>query len=440
MLSAEKEIQPAMDATRDDVPNLGSFGKVVTSIQGLQDRLETFSADDVGDAYDKTQTLLFHLSDLNEKLAAFAEIKGSMANVRQAIEQPLPDYSDIGQLDAAETSALITVAQASKLIPFPRINRSAETSAAQLGAGTDKAISTKIQAQDINASISSIGQNSETVDQGSSSEAINPPFLSSHPLIEITTDILLDRESNPQSEPAAQQANLSPTEARDPLPPSHSEVLLLDEPEIDVRGSGESECCDTSTQPPIPPSLPAAEPAENTLPSAETPDFDQRLLDDLIKNYGEFVVLCDSPRANEASAIPVANTIEISAAPTPIRSTETELETKHLPSLKRDGDLDRELKKIIKDYGEYDLYSRQSSINIKTGVIAAFLLLALIFSGFYYFSPRALNPQNSTGAQSRPPASGGSAELDRLAAPPTTTTNSGALQATENNARSKNRR
>ncbi len=429
-----------MDATRDDVSNLGSFGKVVTSIQGLQERLESFSADDVGDAYDQTQTLLFRLSDLHEKLAAFAEIKSSMADVRQAIEQPLPDYSDIGQLDAAETSALITVAQASKLIPFPRINRSAETSGDQIAAGADKAIRTKIQAQGPNMSISSIGQESETVDQGSSPEAINPPFLPSHRMIEIATDILVDREIDPQSQPAAQQVNLSSTEAGDPLLPSHSETLPLDESEIDLRNSAESECCETSTQPPMPLTLPAAEPPENTVPSAETPDFDQRLLDDLIKNYGEFAVLCDSPRANEAPAIPVANTTEISAAPTPIRSTETELERKNLPSLKRDGDLDRELKKIIKDYGEYDLYSRQSPINVKTGVIAAFLLLALIFSGFYYFSPRALNPQNSTGAQNRPPASGGSAELDRLAAPPTTTTNSGALQATENNARSKNRR
>jgi len=58
----------------------------------------------------------------------------------------------------------------------------------------------------------------------------------------------------------------------------------------------------------------------------------------------------------------------------------------NLPSPRKDGELDRKLKKLIKDYGEYDLYSRPTPLKLKTGVVAAFLVLTLIFSGFYFFS------------------------------------------------------
>ena len=65
----------------------------------------------------------------------------------------------------------------------------------------------------------------------------------------------------------------------------------------------------------------------------------------------------------------------------------------NLPSQRKDGELDRKLKKLIKDYGEYDLYSRQTPLKLKTGVVAAFLVLTLIFSGFYFFSsPKSAVP------------------------------------------------
>ena len=77
MLSAQKEQLRlvASETPEGQLPNVGSFGKVVNSIQGLQQRLESFSADDVGAAHDRTQTLLLRLSELQRKLATFAAIK-----------------------------------------------------------------------------------------------------------------------------------------------------------------------------------------------------------------------------------------------------------------------------------------------------------------------------------------------------------------------------
>jgi hypothetical protein len=73
----------------------------------------------------------------------------------------------------------------------------------------------------------------------------------------------------------------------------------------------------------------------------------------------------------------------------------------NVPSVRKNGQLDRELKKIIKDYGEVDLYSRQSPINYKIAGIAAFLLLGALIAGFYFFySPNTAGVDHAPGARS----------------------------------------
>ena len=56
------------------------------------------------------------------------------------------------------------------------------------------------------------------------------------------------------------------------------------------------------------------------------------------------------------------------------------------PVVKKNGDLDRQLKKIIKDYGEYDLYSDKQTTNFKKAGILAFVFLGLVFGGIYFFT------------------------------------------------------
>jgi hypothetical protein len=96
----------------------------------------------------------------------------------------------------------------------------------------------------------------------------------------------------------------------------------------------------------------------------------------------------------------------------------------NLPSPRKDGEIDRKLKKLIKDYGEYDLYSRQTPLKLKTGVVAAFLVLTLIFSGFYFFSspkPKPAGPASTPStSQSR-----NSSETAPKETAPSAETNSG---------------
>jgi hypothetical protein len=66
--------------------------------------------------------------------------------------------------------------------------------------------------------------------------------------------------------------------------------------------------------------------------------------------------------------------------------------------LTKQGEIDRQLKSIIKDYGEYDLYQRHSPLNLKVAGILAFALLALVLGGFYFLKSPA--PQTSVPANS----------------------------------------
>ena len=130
-------------------------------------------------------------------------------------------------------------------------------------------------------------------------------------------------------------------------------------------------------------------------------DFDQRLLDDLIKNYGEFVA---SPVASAQAGAPTAPSrpAPVQADHRDLRASETsQPQAKSVPSVRKEGQLDRELKKIIKDYGEVDLYSNRSPITLKIAGIAAFLLLGALVAGFYfYFSPSKAAVDNAPAGRS----------------------------------------
>ncbi len=446
MLSAQKEeTELAACAMANDLPNLGSFGKVVNSIQGLQERLENFSAEDVGNAHDKTQTLLLRLSYLQEKLATFVEVKALMITARDAIEQALRDCADSAKLDALENHARIqTTIQANKLIQFPRLYKLAKITAAQAAVNADESITTSAQVEENDASIPRVAEESGTAGAGQSPAIVHLAALTSQPPIEseTATAAVVGQEDGPE---ALAATDLSPTTASDPLLAPELETLPADKPQIDACDSATSGSRDVNAEVGSPLISPASTSSEaNTKDTVATTepitDFDHRLLDDLIKNYGEFAASRSFSRTMEIASAPAVNTTEGQAVPSKAGVMEIEQERNNLPSIKRDGDLDQQLKKLIKDYGEYDLYSRQSPMNLKTGVIAAFLLLALIFSGFYYFSPRALNSQNSAPAQSRPSTSAGSDVHDNLTnRPGATVPEAGALRGTENNLRLKSR-
>jgi hypothetical protein len=157
----------------------------------------------------------------------------------------------------------------------------------------------------------------------------------------------------------------------------------------------------------------AAEPAKAKLDGSKArkpddSDFDQRLLDDLIKNYGDFTATRNFPALLEASK-PAEPHYDNPAVETSLEFDEPIAPKRKIGNVKKAGDLDRQLKKIIKDYGENDLYPRQSLVNLKTGGIAAFAVLGLVLGGLYLFKA----PNAATPKQARPVAP--AAEIQKAA-------------------------
>lgn len=389
MLPAQKEhIRQILSAAAEELPNVGSFGKVVNSIQGLQQRLDGFSAEDVGVAHNRTQTLVLRLADLQHKLTEFAAIRESMAAARVTVEQMLADCADPLKCELVEEPLTFqTLIQTNKLIYFPRLSKLFTDANISL----THANTTLAAASTANDEVDQKREASDHVEQVSEDELRQKTahWVSDAPpaLGEVLT------ASSPEH---GKSADASPLEAAAEAFSATSDSSVAAElttPEADVdKGHGYDSSLSITPTDEVNISVTEHEPAQASPVNART-DFDQRLLDDLIKNYGEFATALSSPCTPDTQDVASANSAPAAPEDT-VQPADVPVERDNLPEIKKHGDIDRQLKKIIKDYGEYDLYSRQGAVNLKTGVIAAFLLLALLLSGFYYFSPA--NSQHST--------------------------------------------
>src|SRR5436190_2095283 len=313
MLSAPKEEKRLkVVSSTSNTSNLAGFGKVLNSIQGLQQRLDDFSVDDISEATEKTRTLAVRLSELQRQLATLTEINQSIATVRTAVDHAANETRELTKLEGLDRPLqLQAIAQASNLIRFPRVMKAAKDG------------------------------------------------------------------------PRVSSVNVIATDSR---------INTL-----------QTEAKATPVPQPVFESLETAIEKQTEAAVSTSADFDQRLLDDLIKNYGEFAAAPNLPASNSAAKS------KREAEHAESKARVGEFTKKNLPAVKKEGELDRQLKELIKDYGEYDLYPRQSPGNLKAGVIAAFLLLALVFSGFYFFSAPKAPPHKATANQTTSDSSNGTA-------------------------------
>jgi hypothetical protein len=384
MLSAEKEEQRLQTVTSG--PNFGSFGKVVNSIDGLQQQLDALALDEIIKAEDKARSLNLCLSRLQNKLDVLANIKERVTAAGEAIEQ-----ISIPSLDPAEFEPLHkplhlhSIAPTSKLIPFPRPNRAAkerpkfvaiepldkETQPAPAKIGTP--------AGWLRPSTEDAQSAEPTAAPGGLEKSGAPSLpgeMSDIPASDQATASLEIPKAYIRNKLATLFSDNSPS--ADSVPAPAEAIRDLEEP-----ASGATELNATTTADDV---VEAGEHAEPTRATAGSEiDFDQQLLDDLIKNYGEFTASRNLPAAIEPPKTAESRSSQQGVAAA-FRKTTQDIRKSNLPSNKRESDINRQLKKIIKDYGEYDLYAPQSPVSLKTAVIIAFVLLGLVFSGFYFFS------------------------------------------------------
>ncbi len=86
MLSAKQDGSRAEPtAPRVSSPSGGTVGKVVNSIQGLQQRLNDYSLEEVAAAENRSRTLLRELLNLQSRVGSLVAIKRSMTVAYETI-------------------------------------------------------------------------------------------------------------------------------------------------------------------------------------------------------------------------------------------------------------------------------------------------------------------------------------------------------------------
>ena len=398
MLSAPKEEKRLkVVSSTSNTPNLAGFGKVLNSIQGLQQRLDDFSVDDISEATEKARTLAVRLSELQRQLATLTEINQSIATVRTAVDHAANETRELTKLEGLDRPLqLQAIAQASNLIRFPRVMKAAKDGP-RVSSVNVIATDSRINTSKTEASTPTANPAESDKNPSESLQTIQIETVSASP---DATVVGLDATASPTNTASAQVPETQPWREEPPArsgQASQSDTVKVHNPILQTEASA------TPVPRPVFESLETAIERQTEAPVSTSADFDQRLLDDLIKNYGEFAAAPNLRASNSAAKS------KREAEHAESKARVGEFTKKNLPAVKKEGELDRQLKELIKDYGEYDLYPRQSPVNLKTGVIAAFLLLALVFSGFYFFSAPKAPPHKATANQTTSDSSNGTA-------------------------------
>jgi hypothetical protein len=420
--------------------------RVVNSIDGLRARVQGFSVEQLSEVDQSLQAISSRLTELQKTLTAISEIKDQLERLRitvqraeteslqqnsmAALDRPVPAHSTTQVGTLLKFHRIIKLLKGATNLPIGLASVHSQSSLifSKSTDMTPQKLSAAYETQEFSA----LAAMENTSHEGSADEDPafadrKTPYASDsvfHPTPPEIIDLLADDEqtANVQESPAESKVtnytlaedSVPKTSNIDDLNTSDDFKTLLDTTpeELDFAPNKtfpndsdstafsynnsasihateiNAEFPDTSDRPGRSHAVISEAQAEagTNMQNAPGIDFDQRLLDDLIKNYGEFNVQQNSAGGQDGQeAVDPNGTSMLRVDST---ATLNPASQRNLPAQRKDGELDLKLKKLIKDYGEYDLYSRQSPINLKTGLVAAFLILALAFSGFYFFSAR----------------------------------------------------
>jgi hypothetical protein len=419
MLTAQRENSlPETEPLPQHPQTTRSLDKMVNSIEGLRERVQGFTLDQVSEMDQRLRTMSLELRELQQRLRALSEMKQQIGGLQKPVQQAETHSLEQSRLATLiEPIAVQSIAQFRTLLKFRRAIRLLKETRSGSGVFTTSA--------DLEARARVLPKPVEIISEPPENEQALPIDLlaTQHELPDRSTNensVVFTGVAPEQTErvfnPAPVEMDFEPNEhfsnepadaifMNDGTAPAQPQEIVAefadtrDEPSPihetifeEFKGTGNME---------VNLAIPETESVETTgqthMAVSEEADFDQRLLDDLIKDYGEFTILPSSTPKGEAKK--ELKPEPIAANPVHALATANLQIQPNLPSQRKDGDLDRKLKKLIKDYGEYDLYPRQTPLKLKTGVVAAFLVLTLIFSGFYFFSsPKSAVPVSASSA------------------------------------------
>jgi hypothetical protein len=404
MLTARKENNQSKSTPFPQrPPTMGSFDKVVDSIDGLRDRVQGFTLEQVSEADQKLLTMSLGLSDLQRRLGVLAEMKDRIGRLQETVQKAEEESLVQNRLAIeAEPTPVHAIAQVGNLLKLRQIIKLIKTA-------QNVPVTLVPRNQKVRAPV--IFEPFEILPE--------PPKASMTGKLRPTEQTLTEAPRNEATAVASIESLDKYEEVDDParLEKEVEEMQFFSNDAADATQPDEDagslsiqdfhlESLDGTEYPQLNRTFPVEEMPVTTnhahTVTSEEADFDRRLLDDLIENYGEFSIMPSSSAEAKARQEPKREK-SISTPRTDPSTVIAAASQPTFPLQRQDGELDRKLKKLIKDYGEYDLYSRQTPLKVKTGVIAAFLVLSLVFSAFYFFSsPKsAITPSVSSASQSQ---------------------------------------
>jgi len=395
------KLQETPPAIAPATTQVGGFGRVLNSIHGLQQRLDDFSVDEVIRASAKAETLIQQLLSIQVKLSGPPLLKQVFSDANRIIGE-IPEEN-------------FELAELSNLEKYPTLNA---------------LLTTANQLQQAVLACPEMPTHPEPPVL----EVLPSPVSQAEPPSIIADALSVPAERTPEhAEPIASGADKVPQTTADDVSSEQTAGALVTET------SGDED----------------DEPGGKSVSAHSNSDFDQRLLDDLIKTYGDFAASPNFPSSSRTpkstpskssknrtvtANAPIAPPAIIKAdfhkaTPANVARSKEAMPPKATPaeivpildaqkaepveqsvtSLTKHGELDRQLKSIIKDYGENDLYPRRNTLNVKIVGIVAFVLLGLVLVGFYFFktpAPMTSAPANSS-AQPDAKFSSGSATTSK---------------------------
>ena len=408
---------------------------MLNSLQGLQQRLQDFSIADIANAEANAQTLILRLKQVDEVITAIARLKTAANSISQSVDDPPEAALDLIGFDSLENHPqLHAIIKASKLIRLhrlmtalkaggghsessdehDRVNPCADLTSAEPLSNLAN-IGCVVGSQSETNEFPNVSQFDDDVaptaavdgDTSSTEKTISAPVMENSvvsripetTIVQTGTAEILDSTQFPTA-----QAEFETAIACEEKTDSHAAEGLAEDFPFErgesIDGNFTIPPLQHETTPPEPviPHLDAHIAASETSPARDKTSspideskvpvptgesFDLRLLDDLVSNYGEFASSPNLPatiKKKELETFEPAADETHELQPDAAGTVETAA-----PMVKNNGDLDRQLKKIIKDYGEYDLYSGKPTTNIKKAGILAFVFLGLVFGGIYLF-------------------------------------------------------
>jgi len=434
MLTAHRQEPQPGTASPGSGPQAGGFAKVLNSIQGLQQRIDGFSLEEASQAEANVQTIIQQLLAVQAKLNRLTELKEFVASANWMIgEIPEQNFEQVDLNGLENHPQLHAIIQASKLIRVHKLMQAAKSGVDALAFDAE-AVTLPIAGPETS---SFAPENSSLAPPQSSTAGLKeaelqviPPMEEEPPannppeggwvfsadteleqtepqFVEHTVSVINDRGGNltsqafsKRSKPTGDEMSLVARETK------FDERLLSDLIQAYGEFSPVLKSSPATTQPkaakiesggPIIPSSvkprttaqeilsdPESMPQLSSTPALLTPEEQPANSQTKIPTTQP----AQNPKTVVAESRSTGRTvihIDHPRLPPPqTNRAKPESEKTQLPNTKKHGELDRQLKSIIKDYGEYDLYSHENSTNLKKAALAAFAVLAFLLGVFFF--------------------------------------------------------